>query len=101
MSRVMELAIAIKGRLDGSVASSMQRAIAESKELKTQIKAANDAMRSAQRAASAEQRATGQVSVASYRQIAALQARINDLTQRRSDILRHSPGPKAKSTGGL
>ena len=83
----MELAIAIKGRLDGSVASSMQRAIAESKELKTQIKAANDAMRSAQRAASAEQRATGQVSVASYRQIAALQARINDLTQRRSDIL--------------
>lgn len=87
MSRVMELAIAIKGRLDGSVASSMQRAIAESQELKTQIKAANDAMRSAQRAASAEQRATGQVSVASYRQIAALQARINDLTQRRSDIL--------------
>lgn len=87
MSRVMELAIAIKGRLDGSVASSMQRAIAESKELKTQIKAANDAMRSAQRAASAEQRATGQVSVASYRQIAALQAHINDLTQRRSDIL--------------
>lgn len=87
MSRVMELAIAIKGRLDRSVASSMQRAIAESKELKTQIKAANDAMRSAQRAASAEQRATGQVSVASYRQIAALQARINDLTQRRSDIL--------------
>ena len=87
MSRVMELAIAIKGRLDGSVASSMQRAIAESKELKAQIKAANDAMRSAQRAASAEQRATGQVSVASYRQIAALQARINDLTQRRSDIL--------------
>lgn len=87
MSRVMELAIAIKGRLDGSVASSMQRAITESKELKTQIKAANDAMRNAQRAASAEQRATGQVSVASYRQIAALQARINDLTQRRSDIL--------------
>ena len=87
MSRVMELAIAIKGRLDGSVASTMQRAIAESKELKTQIKAANDAMRNAQRAASAEQRATGQVSVASYRQIAALQARINDLTQRRSDIL--------------
>ena len=87
MSRVMELAIAIKGRLDGSVASSMQRAIAESKELKAQIKAANDAMRNAQRAASAEQRATGQVSVASYRQIAALQARINDLTQRRSDIL--------------
>lgn len=87
MSRVMELAIAIKGRLDGSVASSMQRAIAESKELKTQIKAANDAMRNAQRAASAEQRATGQVSVASYRQIAAIQARINDLTQRRSDIL--------------
>lgn len=87
MSRVMELAIAIKGRLDGSVASSMQRAIAESKELKAQIKAANDAMRNAQRAASAEQRATGQVSVASYRQIAALQAHINDLTQRRADIL--------------
>lgn len=87
MSRVMELAIAIKGRLDGSVASSMQRAISESKELRTQIKAANDAMRAAQRAASAEQKSTGNVSEASYRQIAALQARINTLTERRSQIL--------------
>lgn len=87
MSRVMELAIAIKGRLDGSVESSMQRAIAESKQLRTQIKAANNAMRDAQQAASAEQKSTGQVSVASYQQIAALQAKINALTQRRSDIL--------------
>lgn len=85
--RIMELAIAIKGKLDGSVTSSMQRAIQESRQLQTQIRQANQAMRDAQRAADAEQRATGRVSTAQYQHIAELQARINALTQRRSDIL--------------
>ncbi|WP_295157123.1 phage tail tape measure protein [Selenomonas sp. AE3005] len=85
--RIMELAIAIKGKLDGSVTSSMQRAIQESRQLQTQIRQANQAMRDAQRAADAEQRATGHVSEAQYRHIADLQSRINALTQRRSDIL--------------
>lgn len=85
--RVMQLALEIKGRLDGSVQSSMQKAINESRQLQTQIRQANQAMREAQRAADAEQRATGRVSTAQYQRIAELQARINALTQRRSDIL--------------
>lgn len=85
--RIMELALAIKGKLDGSVTSSMQRVISESRQLQSQIRQANQAMRDAQRAADAEQRATGHVSEAQYRHIAELQARINNLTQRRSDIL--------------
>lgn len=85
--RIMELAIAIKGRLDGSVTSSMQKAVSESRRLQQQLTQANRAMQEAQRAASAEQRATGHVSAAQYERIAFLQGQINALTQRRSDIL--------------
>ena len=52
--RIMQLALEIRGRLDGSVTSSMQRAINESRQLQTQIRQANQAMRDAQRAADAE-----------------------------------------------
>lgn len=85
--RIMELAIAIKGRLDGSVTSSMQKAVSESRKLQTQLTQANRAMQEAQKAASAEQKATGHVSAAQYEHIAFLQGKINALTQRRSDIL--------------
>lgn len=85
--RIMELAIAIKGRLDGSVTSSMQKAVNESKNLQKQLAQANRAMQQAQKAASAEQKATGSVSTAQYEHIAFLQGKINALTQRRSDIL--------------
>lgn len=85
--RIMELAIAIKGRLDGSVTSSMQKAVNESKNLQKQLAQANRAMQQAQKAASAEQKATGHVSAAQYEHIAFLQGEINALTQRRSDIL--------------
>ncbi len=105
--RIMELAIAIKGRLDGSVMSSMQRAVSESRRLQQQLTQANRAMQEAQRAASAEQRATGHVSAAQYERIAFLQGQINALTQRRSDILdaqarRESAGNKfSAATGNL
>lgn len=85
--RIMELAIAIKGRLDGSVTSSMQKAVSESRKLQKQLTQANRAMQEAQKAASAEQKATGHVSAAQYEHIAFLQGKINALTQRRSDIL--------------
>ena len=85
--RIMELAIAIKGRLDGSVTSSMQKAVSESRKLQKQLTQANRAMQEAQKAASAEQKATGHVSAAQYERIAFLQGKINALTQRRSDIL--------------
>lgn len=105
--RIMQLALEIRGRLDGSVTSSMQRAINESRQLQTQIRQANQAMRDAQRAADAEQRATGRVSTAQYQRIAELQARINALTQRRSDILdaqaaKEKAGARfSKATGAL
>lgn len=105
--RVMQLALEIKGRLDGSVQSSMQKAINESRQLQTQIRQANQAMREAQRAADAEQRSTGRVSAAQYQRIAELQARINALTQRRSDILdaqaaKEQAGARfSKATGAL
>lgn len=105
--RVMQLALEIKGRLDGSVQSSMQKAINESRQLQTQIRQANQAMREAQRVADAEQRATGRVSTAQYQRIAELQARINALTQRRSDILdaqaaKEQAGARfSKATGAL
>ena len=105
--RVMQLALEIKGRLDGSVQSSMQKAINESRQLQTQIRQANQAMREAQRAADAEQRSTGRVSTAQYQRIAELQARINALTQRRSDILdaqaaKEQAGARfSKATGAL
>lgn len=85
--RIMELAIAIKGRLDGSVTSSMQKAVSESRKLQKQLTQANRAMQEAQKAASAEQKAMGHVSAAQYEHIAFLQGKINALTQRRSDIL--------------
>ena len=85
--KIMELAIAIKGKLDNSLAGSMQKAISESKTLQAQIKNANKAMQQAQLAASREQKAAGNVSAAQYREIAAIQARINQLTERRADIL--------------
>ena len=85
--RIMELAIAIKGRLDGSVTSSMQKAVSESRKLQKQLTQANRAMQEAHKAASAEQKATGHVSAAQYEHIAFLQGKINALTQRRSDIL--------------
>jgi len=103
--RVMQLALEIKGRLDGSVQSSMQKAINESRQLQTQIRQANQAMREAQRAADAEQRSTGRVSAAQYERIAALQARINSLTQRRSEILdaqaaKEQAGARFRSSAG-
>lgn len=63
------------------------KAVSESRKLQQQLTRANRAMQEAQRAASAEQRATGHVSAAQYERIAFLQGQINALTQRRSDIL--------------
>lgn len=85
--RIMELAIAIRGKLDGSVSSSMQAAAKQASELRSQITAANKAMREAQKAAGKEQKANGGLSAATQEKIAALQSRINSLTEKRSSIL--------------
>lgn len=83
----MELAIAIRGKLDGSVSSSMQAAAREASQLRSQIANVNREMRKSQQAASSEQKSLGRVSEASYARIASLQARINAMTERRSQIL--------------
>ena len=85
--RIMELAIAIRGKLDGSVSSSMQAAAREASQLRSQIANVNREMRKSQQAASSEQKSLGRVSEASYARIASLQARINAMTERRSQIL--------------
>lgn len=86
-SRIMELAIAIRGKLDGSVGASMRAASQEASQLRSQIANVNREMREAQRAAEAERRATGHVSEATMQRIAALQARLNQMTERRTQIL--------------
>lgn len=85
--RVMELAIAIRGRLEGSVGASMRAAAQEAARLRSQISNVNREMREAQRAAEAERRATGHVSEATLQRLAALQARLNHMTERRTQIL--------------
>ena len=50
--RIMELAIAIRGKLDGSVSSSMQAAAREASQLRSQIANVNRDMRKAQQEAS-------------------------------------------------
>ena len=85
--RIMELALQIRGQLDGSVGSSMRAAAREASNLRSQISNVNREMREAQRAASAEMRGTGAVREASYARIAALQARINAMTERRGQLL--------------
>lgn len=60
-NRVLEMAIAIKGQLDGSVGSSMSRAIAQTKQMQSQIRAANREMGALQKAAAKQQGSKGYV----------------------------------------
>lgn len=58
-NRVLEMAIAIKGQLDGSVGSAMSKAIAQTKEMQAQIRAANREMASLQKQAAKQQASKG------------------------------------------
>lgn len=77
MSRVMELAIAIKGRLDGSVGSTMSQAVAHAKQMKDQLRVANREMASLQKQAAKQQSSKGYVEYDT--ELAMLQAQIKKI----------------------
>lgn len=54
-NRVLEMAIAIKGQLDGSVGSAMSQTIAQAKQMQSQIRAANRELGSLQKQAAKQQ----------------------------------------------
>lgn len=60
-NRVLEMAIAIKGQLDGSVGSTMSQAVAHAKQMQAQIRAANREMASLQKQAAKQQGSKGYV----------------------------------------
>lgn len=77
MSRVMELAIAIKGRLDGSVGSTMSQAVAHAKQMKDQLRVANREMASLQKQAAKQQSSKGYVEYDT--ELAMLQAQVKKI----------------------
>lgn len=60
-NRVLEMAIAIKGQLDSSVGGAMTKAIAQTKQMQAQIRAANREMASLQKQAAKQQSSKGYV----------------------------------------
>ena len=60
-NRVLEMAIAIKGQLDGSVGSTMSQAVAHAKQMQAQIRAANREMASLQKQTAKQQGSKGYV----------------------------------------
>lgn len=77
MSRVMELAIAIKGRLDGSVGSTMSQAVAHAKQMNDQLRVANREMASLQKQAAKQQSSKGYVEYDT--ELAMLQAQVKKI----------------------
>lgn len=60
-NRVLEMAIAIKGQLDSSAGGAMTKAIAQTKQMQAQIRAANREMASLQKQAAKQQASKGYV----------------------------------------
>lgn len=60
-NRVLEMAIAIKGQLDSSVGGAMTKAIAQTKQMQAQIRAANREMTNLQKQAAKQQASKGYV----------------------------------------
>lgn len=77
MSSVMELAIAIKGRLDGSVGSTMSQAVAHAKQMKDQLRVANREMASLQKQVAKQQSSKGYVEYDT--ELAMLQAQVKKI----------------------
>ncbi|MCB5727645.1 phage tail tape measure protein [Megasphaera elsdenii] len=73
----MELAIAIKGRLDGSVGSTMSQAVAHAKQMKDQLRVANREMASLQKQAAKQQSSKGYVEYDT--ELAMLQAQVKKI----------------------
>lgn len=83
MSRTLELAIAIKGKLDSSLTSSMQKAMTATRSLQEQINAGNRALRAAQKDLA---RSGAADEAAQLSRVRALQEQINSLVGKRASI---------------
>lgn len=88
MSRTMELALAIKGKVDGSVTSSVQKAISESNKLQASITQANKAIKETQKMGDLERKATGTNSAESQAKILELQRQASVIASQRSAKVR-------------
>ena len=86
MSRLLELAIAIKGRVDGSLASSTRRAMSEMSGLKNQTRSLTQEMHNAWRRMDEEVRQYGRVNEATLQRAQQLQRQITQLTERRAQL---------------
>lgn len=73
-NRVLEMAIAIKGQLDSSVGGAMTKAIAQTKQVQAQIRAANREMTNLQKQAAKQQASKGYVEYDT--ELAMLQAQV-------------------------
>lgn len=73
-NRVLEMAIAIKGQLDSSVGGAMTKAIAQTKSMQAQIRAANREMTNLQKQAAKQQGSKGYVEYDT--ELAMLQAQV-------------------------
>lgn len=73
-NRVLEMAIAIKGQLDSSVGGAMTKAIAQTKQMQAQIRAANREMTNLQKQAAKQQASKGYVEYDT--ELAMLQAQV-------------------------
>ena len=76
-SKMLEMAIAIKGKLDGSLGSSMSKAVAQTQQMQRQIRAVNKDMRTLQKQIDKQQKAKGYVEYDSELQQLMLQSKLN------------------------
>lgn len=85
-SRMLELAIAIKGTVDGSFTGAIANASKMASQMSSKIKDLNKELRDAQRAGAAEMKASGSVSSATQEHIVSLQRELNGLTAQRATL---------------
>ncbi len=85
-NKTLEMAIAIKGQLDGSLGSAMTRAVAQTEQMKNAIKAMNREMASLQKAADKQQKRKGYVEYDTDLAMLALQAQLSDEMQKQDAL---------------
>lgn len=90
MSKALELAIAIKGKIDGSLASSFTKAQQEALNLKSEIANLSTQMNMAKRTAKTEEAAYGAVSTATQKKLLSLNEQINTKVAKRADLLKQT-----------
>lgn len=83
-NRVLEMAIAIKGKLDGSLQGSISGAVSQTKQLASQISAANKELKKLQ---TLQAKATGENKLAISQAVLSKEAEVNKLLAERSSLV--------------